>query len=36
MKAQYSSCAVKKLILTMNGEKPIAHVNPEVPEKKAA
>jgi len=27
-------CAEKNLILAMNGEKPIAQVNPEVPVKK--
>jgi D-3-phosphoglycerate dehydrogenase len=30
-----ATCAVKNLILAMNGEKPIAQVNPEVPVKKA-
>ncbi len=30
-----ASCAVKNLILALNGEKPIAQVNPEVPVKKA-
>jgi D-3-phosphoglycerate dehydrogenase len=29
-----ATCAVKNLILAMNGEKPIAQVNPEVPVKK--
>jgi D-3-phosphoglycerate dehydrogenase / 2-oxoglutarate reductase len=29
-----ATCAVKNLILTMHGEKPIAQVNPEVPVKK--
>ena len=29
-----ATCAVKNLILVMNGEKPIAQVNPEVPVKK--
>jgi D-3-phosphoglycerate dehydrogenase len=29
-----AACAVKNLILAMNGEKPIAQVNPEVPVKK--
>ncbi len=31
-----ATCAVKNLILAMNGEKPIAQVNPEVPVKKAS
>jgi len=31
---QQATCAVKNLILAMNGEKPIAQVNPEVPVKK--
>jgi len=31
-----ATCAVKNLILAMNGEKPIAQVNPEVPVKKVA
>ncbi len=31
-----ATCAVKNLILALNGEKPIAQVNPEVPVKKAA
>jgi D-3-phosphoglycerate dehydrogenase len=30
-----ATCAVKNLILAMNGEKPIAQINPEVPVKKA-
>ena len=30
-----ATCAVKNLIFAMNGEKPIAQVNPEVPVKKA-
>ena len=30
------TCAVKNLILAMNGEKLIARVNPEVPVKKVA
>ncbi len=30
-----ATCAVKNLILALNGEKPIAQVNPEVPVKKA-
>jgi D-3-phosphoglycerate dehydrogenase len=30
-----ATCAVKNLILAMNGEKPIAQVNPEVPVKKS-
>ncbi|HEY4415132.1 MAG TPA: phosphoglycerate dehydrogenase [Verrucomicrobiae bacterium] len=30
-----ATCCVKNLILAMNGEKPIAQVNPEVPVKKA-
>ena len=30
-----AACAVKNLVLAMNGEKPIAQVNPEVPVKKA-
>ena len=30
-----ATCTVKNLILAMNGEKPIAQVNPEVPVKKA-
>lgn len=29
-----AACLVKNLILAMNGEKPIAQVNPEVPVKK--
>jgi len=29
-----ATCAVKNLIFAMNGEKPIAQVNPEVPVKK--
>ena len=29
-----ASCAAKNLILALNGEKPIAQVNPEVPVKK--
>ena len=29
-----ATCAVKNLILAMNGEKPIAQVNPETPVKK--
>ena len=29
-----ATCSVKNLILAMNGEKPIAQVNPEVPVKK--
>jgi len=29
-----ATCAVKNLILALNGEKPIAQVNPEVPVKK--
>jgi D-3-phosphoglycerate dehydrogenase len=29
-----ATCAVKNLILAMNGEKPIAQINPEVPVKK--
>ena len=29
-----ATCAVKNLVLVMNGEKPIAQVNPEVPVKK--
>jgi D-3-phosphoglycerate dehydrogenase len=28
------TCAVKNLLLAMNGKKPIAQVNPEVPVKK--
>ena len=31
-----ATCAVKNLIVAMNGEKPIAQVNPEVPVKKVA
>ena len=31
-----ATCAVKNLILAMNGEKPIAQVNPEVPVKKVS
>jgi D-3-phosphoglycerate dehydrogenase / 2-oxoglutarate reductase len=31
---QQDTCAVKNLILAMNGEKPIAQVNPEVPVEK--
>jgi D-3-phosphoglycerate dehydrogenase / 2-oxoglutarate reductase len=30
-----AACAVKNLILAINGERPIAQVNPEVPVKKA-
>jgi D-3-phosphoglycerate dehydrogenase / 2-oxoglutarate reductase len=31
-----ATCAVKNLILALNGEKPVAQVNPEVPVKKVA
>jgi D-3-phosphoglycerate dehydrogenase / 2-oxoglutarate reductase len=29
-----ATCAVKNLVLAMNGEKPIAQIDPEVPVKK--